>query len=99
MNLDLYIRCQTQKYYISIYVCAYAPHYHDYVRYGQKVSVFLHVHELRCAGYLNGTGLHFAPPCDLCYAPPTCVVHDGAQGGPMSVKSRGRPQHSWKADI
>ena len=27
---------------------------------------------------------------DMCSAPPTCVVHHGAQGGPRSVRSGGR---------
>ena len=31
--------------------------------------------------YFNGTGLRCAPP--------TCVVHHGAQGGPMFVRSGG----------
>ncbi len=26
---------------------------------------------------------------DLHFAPPTCIVHHGAQGGPMSMRSRG----------
>ncbi len=29
--------------------------------------------------------------CALCT--PTCIVHLGAQGGPMSVRSGGRPRH------
>ncbi len=46
--------------------------------------------------------LHGAPPrgystmlctTDLSCAPSTCVVHHGAQGGPMSVTSGGRPRH------
>ena len=32
--------------------------------------------------YLNSTGL-----------PPNCIVHHGAKGGPMSVRSRGHPRH------
>ena len=31
---------------------------------------------------------------DLHCVPPTCIVHHGAQGGPMSVRSGGRPRHS-----
>ncbi len=34
---------------------------------------------------LNSTGLRCAPP--------TCVLHHGAQGGPMSVRSRGHHRH------
>ncbi len=30
---------------------------------------------------------------DLCCAPPTCIVHHGAQGGPTILRRRGNPQH------
>ena len=37
--------------------------------------------------------MHYPNSTGLCCAPPTCVVHHGAQGEPMSVRSRGRPRH------
>ena len=60
----------------------------------QGDNVFGSVHLFVCVAmdcgsyivhYLNVPGLHCAPT--------TCIVHHGAQGGPMSVRSRGSPQH------
>ncbi len=39
-------------------------------------------------GVGTGTGLHCAPP--------TCFVHCGAQGRPMSVRSRGYTRHFYR---
>ncbi len=47
------------------------------------------VSEGGCGSYVvhhfNGRGLRCAPL--------TCIVHYGAQGGPMSLRSRGDPRH------
>ena len=37
--------------------------------------------------------VHHLMGIELQFAPPTCIVHHGAQGGLMSVRSGGRPRH------
>ena len=71
---------------MKFFMCVMSHH----LDYAQCDVVSLAVRVSVCLGVCESYAVHYLNDPGLCCAPVTCVVHHGAQGRPMSKRSRSR---------